>query len=49
MTEAVSKERTRNYLRQIKGAVIYKAMAMAASFVAIPLMIGYLGQERFDA
>lgn len=47
MTEAVSKERTRNYLRQIKGAVIYKAMAMAASFVAIPLMIGYLGQERF--
>ena len=47
MTEAVSRERTGNYLRQIKGAVVYRAVAMAASFVAIPLMIGYLGQERF--
>lgn len=47
MTEAVSKERTRNYLRQIKGAVVYRAAAMAASFLAIPLMIGYLGQEQF--
>ena len=47
MTEAVSKERTRNYLHQIKGAVVYRAVAMLASFVAIPLMIGYLGQEQF--
>ncbi len=47
MTEAVSLERTRNYLRQIKGAVAYRAVAMAASFLAIPLMIGYLGQEQF--
>lgn len=47
MTEAVSRERTRNYLRQIKGAVAYRAIAMAASFLAIPLMIGYLGQEQF--
>lgn len=47
MSEAVSKERTRNYLRQIKGAVAYRAVAMAASFLAIPLMIGYLGQEQF--
>lgn len=47
MSEAVSKERTRNYVRQIKGAVVYKAVAMAASFLAIPLMIRYLGQERF--
>lgn len=47
MTYAVSKERTRNYLRQIKGAVVYRALAMAASFLAIPLMIHYLGQERF--
>lgn len=47
MTEAVSRERTRNYLRQIKGAVAYRAVAMAASFLAIPLMIGYLGQEQF--
>lgn len=47
MSEAVSKERTRNYVRQIKGAVVYKAVAMLASFLAIPLMIRYLGQEQF--
>lgn len=47
MGEDISKERTSNYLRQIKGAVVYKAAAMVASFLAIPLMIGYLGQEQF--
>lgn len=47
MTEAISTERTRNYLRQITGSVVYKAFAMAASFLAIPLMIRYLGQEQF--
>lgn len=47
MSDAVSNERTRNYLRQIKGSVIYKAVSMAASFCAIPLMIDYLGQEQF--
>ncbi len=47
MSDAVSKERTRNYVRQIKGAVVYKAVAMLASFLAIPLMIRYLGQEQF--
>lgn len=43
----VSRERTRNYLHQIKGAVVYKAVAMVASFLAIRLMIRYLGQEQF--
>lgn len=47
MTADVSKERTRNYLHQIKGAVVYKAVAMLASFLAISLMIRYLGQEQF--
>lgn len=47
MSDAVSNERTRNYLRQIKGSVIYKAISMVASFCAIPLMIDYLGQEQF--
>lgn len=47
MTADVSKERTRNYLHQIKGAVVYKAVAMLASFLAIPLMIRYLGEEQF--
>ena len=47
MVDAVSKERTRNYLHQIKGAVAYRVIAAAASFATIPLMIGYLGQEQF--
>jgi O-antigen/teichoic acid export membrane protein len=47
MSQAVSIERTHNYVRQIKGAVVYKGVAMAASFLAIPLMIRYLGQEQF--
>jgi O-antigen/teichoic acid export membrane protein len=47
MNEAISKERTQNYIRQIKGAIAYKAVGMGASFLAIPLMIHYLGQEQF--
>jgi O-antigen/teichoic acid export membrane protein len=47
MNEFVSRERTRNYLRQIQGTALYKAVAVSASFIAIPLMIGYLGQEQF--
>jgi O-antigen/teichoic acid export membrane protein len=47
MSDMISKERTHNYLRQIKGTAIYKAFAMVASFLAIPLMISYLGQEMF--
>lgn len=47
MTDAVSRDRTGNYLRQITGAVAYKALALVASFITIPLMIGYVGQELF--
>lgn len=47
MSSVVSRERTRNYLRQIQGAAVFKVIAMAASFVAIPLMIHYLGHEQF--
>jgi len=47
MSIKASEERTRNYLHQIKGAVVYKAAAMLASFMAIPLMIRYLGQEQY--
>ena len=47
MSDVVSKERTRNYLFQIKGTVVYKALAMGASFLSIPLMIHYLGTEQF--
>lgn len=47
MNHDVSKERTHNYIRQLKGSVVYKGLAVAISFFAIPLMIHYLGQEQF--
>lgn len=47
MTFTNSADRTRNYLQQVKGAVVYRVLAVAASFFAIPLMIRYLGQEQF--
>lgn len=47
MTNTVSQERSRNYLRQVKGSAIFKGLAVACSFLAVPLMIHYLGQEQF--
>lgn len=47
MSETVTVERTSNYLRQIKGSVLYKGGAVAASFLAIPVMISYLGVAQF--
>lgn len=47
MSEDPSTARTRNYVHQIKGAVVYKAMALLVSFMYVPLMIHYLGQEQF--
>lgn len=47
MPENVNIERTHNYLRQIKGSVLYKGVAVAASFLTIPLMISYLGIAQF--
>jgi len=43
----IAKARSYNYLRQIKGTVIYKAVAVVASYIAVPMMIHYLGQEKF--
>lgn len=47
MSDATSQERTRNYISQIKGSVVFKGLAVAVSFFSIPLMIRYLGQEQF--
>lgn len=47
MNQTVSRERTRNYISQIKGSFVFKGLAVAASFFAVPLMIRYLGQEQF--
>jgi O-antigen/teichoic acid export membrane protein len=42
-----SAARTRNAIRQIRGAVVFKALAALASFAAVPLMLRYLGAERY--
>src|SRR6266516_5422311 len=47
LSRDVSKERTHNYIRQIKGSIVFKGLAVAISFFAVPLMIRYLGQEQF--
>ncbi|KAB0518349.1 oligosaccharide flippase family protein [Pseudomonas extremorientalis] len=47
MSENVAAERTTNYIKQIKGSVLYKGGAVAASFLAIPIMISYLGAVQF--
>ncbi len=44
---SITKARTHNYFRQIKVTVIYKAGAVIASYIAVPIMIHYLGQEKF--
>ncbi len=47
LNQTISQERTANYFRQIKGSLTFKLLAVGASFVALPIMIRYLGQERF--
>lgn len=47
MTTTISQARSHNYLRQVKGSAIFKGLAIACSFLSIPLMIHYLGQEQF--
>lgn len=47
MARTVSEQRTHNYVKQIKASFVFKGLAIAASFIAIPLMIRYLGQEQF--
>lgn len=47
MSKGVSEQRTHNYFNQLKGSFFFKGLAVLASFIAIPLMIGYLGQEQY--
>ena len=47
MSQTSSEERSKNYLKQVKGSVVFKLLAVGASFLAIPIMIRYLGQEQF--
>lgn len=47
MTDAISAIRTKNYYYQIKNSLLYRAIAVSATFAAVPLMIKYLGPEEF--
>jgi len=39
--------RSKNYLKQLKTSVIFKLGAIVSTFLAMPLMIRYLGVEQF--
>jgi len=43
----LSKARNHNYLKQVKGSVLFKVGAISATFLAMPIMIKYLGVEQF--
>lgn len=46
MTDVAIK-RTRNYHLQLKGSLVFKILSMLISFALIPLMIRYLGVEKY--
>lgn len=39
--------RSVGYFREVKFSVVYKAIAVAASFLLVPIMLNYAGTERF--
>jgi len=43
----LSKARSYNYFKQVKGSALYKVGAIGATFLAMPIMIKYLGVEQF--
>jgi len=47
LNSTISKDRTKNYFKQLKGSFIFKGLAILASFLSIPLMIKYLGVEQY--
>ena len=47
VTQVISQNRTNNYIQQVKVSVVFKGLAVLASFLAVPLMIRYLGLERY--
>ncbi|MDD1508256.1 oligosaccharide flippase family protein [Pseudomonas sp. CNPSo 3701] len=42
-----SNSRGKSYFKQLKGAFFYKIGAVASSFLAVPIMLRYLGAEQF--
>lgn len=47
MEQQISKNRSKNYIKQLKGSFIFKGLAIFASFLLIPLIIKYLGIEQY--
>lgn len=47
MSHTISENRSKNYIKQLKGSFVFKGLAIFASFLAIPLMIKYLGVEHY--
>jgi O-antigen/teichoic acid export membrane protein len=47
MTKTISQVRSYNYLRQIRVSAVFKVLAIGCSFLSMPLMLHYLGQEQF--
>ena len=47
MSNSISVARTKNYISQVKASISFKAIGISASFLSIPMMIQYLGQEQF--
>lgn len=47
MSHTISENRSKNYIKQLKGSFVFKGLAIFASFLSIPLMIKYLGVEHY--
>jgi len=43
----MSKNRTKNYLKQLKSSFVFKLFAIGCSFLVIPIMIKYLGIAQY--
>ena len=42
-----SEKRTKNYLNQVKGAFLYRGVGTLLSLLTLPLVLNYLGTEKF--
>jgi O-antigen/teichoic acid export membrane protein len=47
LSTKISIQRTQNYFKQLKGSFIFKLLAILSSFLMIPIMIKYLGNEQY--
>jgi O-antigen/teichoic acid export membrane protein len=47
ITDPTSARRSANYVRQIKGSALAKGLALLMGFLVVPIMISFLGVERY--